>query len=149
MGEKEGAELVYGGKRIEDAALANGYFLKPAIFTSVTNSMKIAREEIFGPVASVIKFDDEEEAIKIANDSPYGLAGAVWTRDIYKAFRVVRSVRAGIMWVNHMQPCFVEAPWGGYKQSGTGRELGRYGVENFLESKVIHINLNEAPIGWY
>lgn len=149
LGEKEGAELVYGGKRIEEAALANGYFLKPAIFASVTNSMKIAREEIFGPVASVIKFDDEEEAIKIANDSPYGLAGAVWTRDIYKAFRVVRSVRAGIMWVNHMQPCFVEAPWGGYKQSGNGRELGRYGVENFLESKVIHINLNEAPIGWY
>src|SRR5712691_1275012 len=148
-GENEGAELVYGGKRIAEAPLSNGYFLKPAIFTSVTNSMKIAREEIFGPVASLIRFDDEEEAIKIANDSPYGLAGAVWTRDIYKAFRVVRSVRAGIMWVNHMQPCFVEAPWGGFKQSGTGRELGRYGVENFLESKVVHINLNEAPIGWY
>jgi betaine-aldehyde dehydrogenase len=148
-GENEGANLLYGGKRIEEAPLANGYFLKPAIFTSVTNSMKIAREEIFGPVASVIKFDDEEEAIKIANDSPYGLAGAVWTRDIYKAFRVVRSVRAGIMWVNHMQPCFVEAPWGGFKQSGIGRELGRFGVENFMESKVVHINLNEAPIGWY
>jgi betaine-aldehyde dehydrogenase len=148
-GETEGANLLYGGKRIEEAPLANGYFLQPAIFTSVTNSMKIAREEIFGPVASVLKFGDEEEAIQIANDSPYGLAGAVWTRDIYKAFRVVRSVRAGRTWVNHLQPSIVEAPWGGFKQSGIGRELGRFGVENFLESKVVHINLNEAPIGWY
>lgn len=111
--------------------------------------MTIAREEIFGPVASVIPFEDEAEAVAIANDSPFGLAGAVWTRDIFKAFRVVKSVRAGILWVNHMQPTYVEAPWGGYKQSGTGRELGRYGIENFLESKQVHINLNEGPMGWY
>jgi len=111
--------------------------------------MTIAKEEIFGPVASVIPFEDEEEAISIANETPFGLAGAVWTRDIFKAFRVVKEVKAGILWVNHMQPTYVEAPWGGYKQSGIGRELGKYGIENFLESKLIHINLNEGPIGWY
>ena len=148
-GKKEGAKLVHGGGRITGGSHGNGYFLEPTIFADVSNGMKIAREEIFGPVASVIRFDTEEEAISIANDSVFGLAGAVWTRDIYKAFRVVRSVRAGIMWVNHMQPCYVEAPWGGFKQSGIGRELGRYGVENFLESKVVHVNLNESAIGWY
>ena len=148
-GKDEKAQLVYGGKRIKDEPLADGYFLKPAIFGEVKNTMTIAREEIFGPVVSVIRFEDEEEAIQIANDTPYGLAGAVWTRDIFKAFRVVKAVRAGTMWVNHMQPCFVEAPWGGFKQSGIGRELGRYGIENFLESKLVHVNLTEAPIGWY
>ncbi|MFN8674605.1 MAG: aldehyde dehydrogenase family protein [Candidatus Sericytochromatia bacterium] len=147
-GKQEGAKLVFGGEKL-GGDLENGYFVSPAIFANVTNDMTIAKEEIFGPVASVIPFEDEEEAIAIANDTNYGLAGAVWTRDIYKAFRVVREVRAGILWVNHMQPTYVEAPWGGYKQSGTGRELGKYGIENFLESKLIHVNLNEGPIGWY
>ena len=78
-----------------------------------------------------------------------GLAAAVWTRDIFKAFRTVKSLRAGIVWVNHMQPTYVEAPWGGYKQSGFGRELGPWGIEEYLETKQVHINLNEAPIGWY
>lgn len=148
-GEKEGAKLAFGGKRLQEGELAKGYFVKPTIFSDVKNSMAIAQEEIFGPVASVIKFDDEEDAVQIANDTPYGLAGAVWTRDIFKAFRVVKAVRAGILWVNHMQPTYVEAPWGGFKQSGIGRELGKFGIENFLESKLVHINLNEAPIGWY
>jgi len=83
----------------------------------------------------VIPFENEADAIKIANDTPYGLAGAVWTRDIYKAFRIVKSMRAGIIWVNHMQPTYVEAPWGGYKQSGFGRELGPWGMEEYLETK--------------
>ena len=147
-GSTEGARLAFGGKQ-PGGDLKKGYFIEPTIFADVKNSMSIAQEEIFGPVASVIPFETEEEAVHISNDTPFGLAGSVWTRDIYKAFRVVRNVRAGILWVNHSQPCYVEAPWGGYKQSGTGRELGRYGVENFLESKLVHVNLNEAPIGWY
>ncbi len=145
-GKSEGAKLEFGGGKVEGL---KGYYLQPTIFSQVKNSMSIAQEEIFGPVASVIPFDGEEEAIELANATRFGLAGAVWTRDIYRAFRVVRKVRAGILWVNHMQPTFVEAPWGGYKQSGTGRELGRYGVENFLESKLVHINLTDAPMGWY
>ena len=147
-GRKEGARLVLGGKR-PGGKLAGGYFLEPTIFDQVNNQMRIAREEIFGPVAAVIPFDGEKEAIELANDTPYGLAGAVWTRDIYRAFRIIKQVRAGILWVNHMQPTYVEAPWGGYKMSGIGRELGKYGIDNYLEVKQVHINLNEGPIAWY
>ncbi|RYX89259.1 aldehyde dehydrogenase family protein, partial [bacterium] len=110
IGKSEGATLAFGGNKLS-GDLENGYFVEPTIFSNVNNNMTIAREEIFGPVASVIPFEDEEEAIAIANDTPFGLAGAVWTKDIFKAFRVVKAVRAGILWVNHMQPTFVEAPW--------------------------------------
>jgi betaine-aldehyde dehydrogenase len=144
---KTEAKLAAGGDRPRD--IARGYYVTPTIFYDVNNSARIAREEIFGPVASVIPFDDEADAVKIANDSPYGLAAAVWTRDIFKAFRTVKKIRAGIVWVNHMQPTYVEAPWGGYKQSGFGRELGPWGIEEYLETKQVHINLNESPIGWY
>jgi betaine-aldehyde dehydrogenase len=97
----------------------------------------------------VIPFDDEREALRIANDTSFGLAAAVWSRDIYRALRMVKAIRAGIVWVNHMQPTYVEAPWGGFKQSGFGRELGIHGIDEYLETKQVHINLNEAPIGWY
>ncbi len=146
VGKKE-AKLAFGGGRAE--TFAKGYYVEPTIFYDVDNSARIAREEIFGPVAAVIPFEDEKDAVKIANDSPYGLAAAVWTHDIFKAFRIVKSLRAGIVWVNHMQPTYVEAPWGGYKQSGFGRELGPWGVEEYLETKQVHINLNQQPIGWY
>jgi betaine-aldehyde dehydrogenase len=147
-GRREGAKLVMGGGK-PNGALASGQFLEPTIFDRVEPGMKIAQEEIFGPVVSVIPFDREQQAIEIANATPYGLAGAVWTRDIFRAFRVVRRLRAGIVWVNHMQPTYVEAPWGGMKMSGAGRELGRGGVDNYLEMKQVHVNLNENPMGWY
>ena len=146
LGKKE-AKVAIGGGRPKQ--FTKGYYVEPTIFYDVANSARIAREEIFGPVASVIPFDGESEAIRIANDTPYGLAAAVWTRDIYKAFRVVKSLRAGIIWVNHMQPTYVEAPWGGYKQSGFGRELGPWGLEEYLETKQVFVNLDETPIGWY
>jgi len=146
IGKKE-AKVASGGGRADK--FAKGYYVQPTIFYDVDNSARIAREEIFGPVAAVIPFDNEKDAIKIANDSPYGLAAAVWTRDIFKALRTVKAIRAGIVWVNHMQPTYVEAPWGGYKQSGFGRELGPWGIEEYLETKQVHINLNESPIGWY
>jgi len=146
LGKKE-ARVAIGGDRA--GQFSKGYYVEPTIFCDVDNSARIAREEIFGPVASVIPFDNEKDAIGIANDTPYGLAAAVWTRDIYKAFRMVKSFRAGIIWVNHMQPTYVEAPWGGYKQSGFGRELGPWGLEGYLETKQVFVNLDEAPIGWY
>jgi betaine-aldehyde dehydrogenase len=146
IGRSEAKVAIGGG---QPAAFKRGYYVEPTIFYDVDNSARIAREEIFGPVATVIPFEDERDALKIANDTPFGLAAAVWSRDIYKALRMVKAIRAGIVWVNHMQPTYVEAPWGGYKQSGFGRELGIHGIDEYLETKQVHINLNEQPIGWY
>jgi betaine-aldehyde dehydrogenase len=146
IGKSEAKVAIGGG---QPAAFRRGYYVEPTIFYDVDNSARIAREEIFGPVATVIPFEDERDALKIANDTPFGLAAAVWSRDIYKALRMVKAIRAGIVWVNHMQPTYVEAPWGGYKQSGFGRELGLHGIDEYLETKQVHINLNEQPIGWY
>jgi betaine-aldehyde dehydrogenase len=145
-GRRDGARVVLGGGAPEGPP---GYYIAPTIFDDVEPDMAIAQEEIFGPVVSVLPFDGEENAIRIGNGTPYGLAGAVWTRDIFRAFRVVRRLRAGIVWVNHMQPTYVEAPWGGMKMSGVGRELGRYGIDGYLEVKQVHVNLSEKPIGWY
>jgi betaine-aldehyde dehydrogenase len=145
LGKKE-AKVIAGGGRPKN--LKKGYFVEPTIFET-DNTTRIAKEEIFGPVVACIPFKDEADALKIANDTPYGLAAAVWSRDIFKCLRVVKNLRAGIVWVNTMQPCYVESPWGGYKASGQGRELSLHGIDEFLETKQVHINLSEAPIGWY
>ncbi|SHF03853.1 betaine-aldehyde dehydrogenase [Seinonella peptonophila] len=149
LGKKEGAKLVCGGNRIIGNGMEKGYFVEPTIFTQTTPTMTIVREEIFGPVLAVQTFRDEEEAIRLANDSIYGLAGAVFTQDGAKAMRVIRKLRAGITWINCYHPTYNEAPWGGYKQSGIGRELGTFGYEEYTEVKQINVNLQVRPTGWY
>ncbi|TWC48967.1 betaine-aldehyde dehydrogenase [Pseudomonas sp. SJZ080] len=145
-GQQEGARLVSGGTR--PAHLQKGYYLTPAIFADVPEHSTVWREEIFGPVVCLRAFDSEAEAIRLANDSPFGLAAAVMSRDIPRCERVARRFRAGIVWVNCSQPTFVEAPWGGYKQSGIGRELGEWGYNNYRETKQI-TRYNGEAWGWY
>ena len=149
LGKKEGAEVAYGGKRLQNGELKKGFYVSPTIFTNVKNNMKVVQDEIFGPVLTVMKFREEDEAIELANQTRYGLAAGVFTRDINRAFRITKELRAGILWVNSSQPCFNQLPWGGYKQSGIGRELGRYAVEEYTQLKQVTINLNESPLGWY
>jgi betaine-aldehyde dehydrogenase len=145
IGREEGATLATGGHRLG----GSGFYYEPTIFVNVDNSMRIAQEEIFGPVLVVIPFDSEDEAVRIANDTVYGLAGAVWTKDVTRAMRVVKAMRAGITWVNTYHPTYSEAPWGGYKQSGIGRELGTYGLDEYTEVKQINIDLTDQPLGVY
>jgi betaine-aldehyde dehydrogenase len=140
VGQNE-AKLAVMGERPMDPRLTGGYFVPPTIFADVKNDARIAREEIFGPVMSVIPFTDVDEVIRLSNDNEYGLAAAVWTTDIKKAINTARALRAGIVWINDTQPAPTEMPWGGYKQSGIGRELGKDGVEDYLEKKSIYINL--------
>ena len=147
-GKAEGAELLCGGRRL-GGELAKGNFVAPTIFAKTRPDMKIVREEIFGPVLVVQLFDTEEEAIRLANDTIYGLAGGVFTSDQAKGLRVLRKLRAGITWLNTYHPTFNEAPWGGYKQSGIGRELGTYGLEAYLETKQININLVPQRLNWF
>lgn len=144
----EGAQLLVGGSAYNDQRSA-GNFVQPTIFTAVKPAMRIVREEIFGPVLAVQLFDTEDEAVHIANDTTYGLAAGVFTRDASKAQRVVRRLRAGITWINTYHPTFNEAPWGGYKQSGMGRELGTYGYEAYTEVKQITQCINPQPLGWF
>lgn len=147
-GKAEGAELLCGGGVYEDGRAA-GNFVQPTIFAGTRPDMKIVREEIFGPVLAVQLFDTEEEAVRLANDTIYGLAGAVFTADGARARRVIRHLRAGITWINTYHPTFNEAPWGGYKQSGIGRELGTYGYEAYTEVKQINTNLAPGRLNWY
>ena len=148
-GKSEGAELLCGGRRLTDQGRQDGNFIAPTVFVKTHPQMRIVREEIFGPVLSVQLFEDEAEAVRLANDTVYGLAGGVFTGDVAKGLRVLQKLRAGITWLNTYHPTFNEAPWGGYKQSGTGRELGTYGLDAYQETKQININLNPQRLGWY
>jgi betaine-aldehyde dehydrogenase len=147
-GIEEGAKLRCGGERL-GGPLAAGNFIAPTIFDGTSPNMRIVKEEIFGPVLVIQTFDTEAEAIAVANDTIYGLAGAVFTGDVAKAHRVIRKLRAGITWINTYHPTYNEAPWGGYKQSGIGRELGTYGYDAYTEVKQINVNLDVAPSGWF
>jgi len=149
IARQEGATIACGGERFTDGSLAKGAFMKPTLITNVTNNMRVAREEIFGPVAVVIKFKDEDDVIRMANDSTYGLGGAVWTRDINRAVRVSRGIETGRMWVNTYNSIPEGAPFGGYKESGIGRETHKIMLEHYTQMKNIMINLSEAPSGFY
>ncbi|GIN96606.1 betaine-aldehyde dehydrogenase [Siminovitchia terrae] len=149
IGKQEGAKLVCGGSQIMEDGMGAGYFVEPTIFINTTPDMRIVREEIFGPVLVVQKFKDEEEAVRLANDTDYGLAAGVFSQDGAKALRVIKKIRAGITWINCYHPTYNEAPWGGYKQSGIGRGLGTFGYEEFTEVKQININLEVQPTGWF
>jgi betaine-aldehyde dehydrogenase len=140
-GREQGATLVTGGVRPSDPALADGAYLLPAVFDGVTPEMRIAREEVFGPVVGVIPFDTEEEALRIANASPYGLSGSIWSRDIGRALRAARALKSGVVSVNCNNSVHVEAPFGGYKQSGIGKDLGTEALEQYTELKNVFIDL--------
>jgi betaine-aldehyde dehydrogenase len=149
IGQEEGATLLCGGHRMTGGEFSKGNFVQPTIFIDTKPDMRIVQEEIFGPVLVVQKFKDESDGIRLANDSVYGLAGAVFTNDGAKAQRVIRKLRAGITWINCYHPTYNEAPWGGYKQSGIGRELGTFGFEEYTEVKQINMNLTVEPTGWF
>jgi len=146
-GVADGAMLLTGGKRPN--GFDKGYYLEPTIFSDVTHDSWIWNEEIFGPVVCIKSFKDEDEAVRLANDSRFGLAAAVMSQDLVRCERVAKAFKAGIVWVNCSQPTFVQAPWGGVKQSGIGRELGQWGFDNYLETKQITSYDNTNPWGWY
>jgi acyl-CoA reductase-like NAD-dependent aldehyde dehydrogenase len=139
-GKQEGAELKLGGKRAR--ADSGGYYVEPTVFDKVDNAMKIAREEIFGPVLSTITFKDAEEAVRIGNDTVYGLAAAVWTRDINTAHRTAKALRAGVVWVNCFDEGDMSTPFGGFKQSGFGRDKSIHALSKYTELKTTWIRLH-------
>ena len=145
LGQQEGAKLLCGGKRIDRV----GFFYEPTIFGDVDNRMRLAQEEIFGPVLAVILFDTEEEAIAIANDTIYGLGAGIWTRDLARANRIAKAIRAGMVWVNTYNQAPADTPWGGYKASGLGRERGEHGLDEFTELKSVVFDASGEPLGFY
>jgi betaine-aldehyde dehydrogenase len=145
----DGARLVAGGRRPDDPELQAGYFYRPTVITDVTRDMRIVREEVFGPVLTIERFSTEAEAIELANDTTYGLAGAVWTSDASRAQRVASRLRHGTVWINDYNTYLPQAEWGGFKQSGIGRELGPSGLDEYREAKHIWQNTAPGPSGWF
>jgi betaine-aldehyde dehydrogenase len=141
IGREEGAELVYGGEAPNGDPFDSGAYLMPTIFDAASTDMRIVREEIFGPVVAIIPFSDEAEAVRLANDTPYGLSGSIWSRDIGKALRVAKAIKAGVLSVNSNSSVHTEAPFGGYKMSGMGRELGMHALELYTEVKNVYVDL--------
>jgi betaine-aldehyde dehydrogenase len=148
-GIDEGARLVAGGGRPADPDLQAGFYLRPTVFADCTADMTIIREEIFGPVVTVERFTTEDEAIRLGNDTTYGLSGAVWTADPARAQRVAAALRHGTVWINDYNTYIPEAEWGGFKQSGIGRELGPTGLDEYREIKHVYENTKPGPTGWF
>lgn len=149
IGKSEGAQVITGGQRAKVEGGEKGAFMQPTILADVNNNMRVACEEIFGPVAVVVKFHDEDEVVKMANDSEYGLGGAVWTRDINRALRVARAIETGRMWINTYNELPAGAPFGGYKKSGIGRETHKLILNAYTQKKNIYISMSESPSGLY
>jgi betaine-aldehyde dehydrogenase len=148
-GIAEGAELLCGGYIPDEGPLAEGFFYPPTVLGNCRSGMSVLREESFGPVLTVETFRTEDEAVAIANDTEYGLAGAVWTSDASKAQRVAGALRHGTVWINDYHPYVPQAEWGGFGKSGVGRELGRAGLDEYREAKHIWQNIQPAPSGWF
>jgi acyl-CoA reductase-like NAD-dependent aldehyde dehydrogenase len=150
IAREEGATVVAGGGSPRlDGPFEKGYFFTPTIFADVKNEMRVAQEEIFGPVVSVITFKDEEDLIRQANDTIYGLSAGIWTRDITRAHRFAKEIKAGVIWINTFNMFNAASPFGGYKQSGYGREMGRHALELYTQVKSVWVDLSGRPIGWF
>jgi betaine-aldehyde dehydrogenase len=150
IGKAEGATVLSGGESPQlEGSFRNGYFFQPTIFTEVQNRMRVAQEEIFGPVVSVITFKDEDDLIRQANETIYGLSAGIWTRDITRAHRFAKEIRAGVVWINTFNMFNAASPFGGYKQSGYGREMGRHALELYTQVKSVWVDLSGKPIGWF
>jgi len=143
----EGAAVLTGGSRSDRPELAKGHFIRPTVFTNVRNTMRIAQEEIFGPVTSVLSWNDEDEMMKMANATNYGLAGGVWTRDISRAHRIARKLETGTVWINRYYNLKPNMPIGGYKQSGFGREFSHEVLNHYTQTKSVVVNLQDGRMG--